>query len=126
LVGLDMGDWFAVFVVDEASFGGLYPDVSLSGPAWDHELCAYWQYQDGTTPAIRCESGEVDSSDGLPGCCSRRLSSTEQLVQLRNDEWWTDRLDTRTGANNDSGTLFIHITGAPSETCEPYEIQYQF
>ncbi len=126
LVGSDPGDWYAVDVVDKATFGGLYPDVSLNGLTWDHELCAYWRYDDGSTPAIRCESGEVATWEGLPGCCSRRISANDQSVQLRNSEWWTDRLDTRTGANNDNGTLFIHVTGEPGESCEPYQIEYLF
>lgn len=127
LAGTDGEDWLAVFVRDSDDYSGLFPDLSLHNLSQDHDFCAYWQYANGWSADIWCDSGyEHTTDDGLTGCCSASEGLEDEYVQLRNAIWWTNRLDTESGADNDSGWLYIHIVGIPTDSCESYTLQYRF
>lgn len=127
LAGTDGEDWMVVFVRDSDDYNGLFPDLSLYDLSSDHDFCAYWEYTDGSTADIWCDSGyEHTTDDGLTGCCSASAGLEDEQVRLRNAIWWTNRLDIDSGADNDSGWLYIHIVGIPTETCESYTLQYRF
>ena len=127
LVGTDGEDWLVIFVRDSDDYSGLFPDLSLYNLSQDHDFCAYWQYADGSSADIWCDSGyEHTTDDGLTGCCSASEGLENEQVRLRNTIWWTNRLDVDNGADNDSGWLYVHIVGIPTETCESYTLQYRF
>jgi hypothetical protein len=119
-------DWFVVRVADVASGDGMFPDVRLTGLSANHDLCAWFMYQAGGTPAVDCASGQKSTLGDLEGCCSSAPGTADELVRLRNGAWWTDRFDTRTGGGNDDGILYVRVTGGPFAGCAPYRLEYRF
>ncbi|MBN1947299.1 MAG: hypothetical protein JW797_16640 [Bradymonadales bacterium] len=128
LVAGEVDDWYQIHVLD---LGGseLHPMVALSefaGTGRNHDLCAYWRYDSGRELVLWCEGGNSAELQGMVGCCSAKAGTEDEMIRLRNNLPYTNRLDETQGEDNDNGTLFIHVNGQAGEGCQTYHLQYRF
>jgi hypothetical protein len=128
IVGGEDTDWYVIDVHDTEDDDGMYPDVILSGLSRDLDICAFWFFDDGRVIGMVCETGvDYTSDDGHFGCCSINAGTTADAISIRNTDWFTDRLDTTPGSDNDSGSLVIVVFGELLETgCSTYDLSYKF
>ncbi len=105
--------------VNDTFWGNMELIAGLRNLDANLDLCVYWTRDDGKTVTLECPDAEPITKNGIKGCCSRNLGTTDETVTV------VDK--TAAPGGHDSGTIYYEIfTGESGLGCQHYDLVFRF